>query len=54
MVSTRGEMGTDHDDRGFGIGKERPLDGRKVYSLQEANEAGLSFEASMPNPSVGI
>lgn len=36
------------------IGEERALNGRKVYLVQETNEAGVSSEALMPNPSMGI
>lgn len=53
-MSILGTMGTDHDDRGFGIGKERELKDRNFYSVKEANEARVSSQAPMPIPRVGV
>lgn len=47
-------MGAAHDDLGLGMGDERALDCRNVYSLPETNVDGVFSRAVMPNPSVGI
>lgn len=48
------QLGTYHDDRGLGAGKERALGVRKVSYLRKSNNDGEFSEAAMPYPRLGM
>lgn len=54
MVGWHDAMRTDYDDLLLGMREEWELNGSKVESLRESNEAGVFYEAAMTYLSVGI